>query len=489
MAREVVARKVPYSMEAEQSVLGCILISNVVASELCTRHTKEDFYSEVHKTIFEAMQKLVAKSQPVDYVTLVSELEKAGKLDDIGGMNYITTLTNTVPTASNFEHYSQILTENSKLRKLLEMGNTIVSKAYDSENPNDIIDYIETTLTDIATQKQKGLIHISEGVEVVSKKFEAIAKDPNAVNGLKTGFYALDKNFNGGLQKGDLVLVAARPGVGKTSFAMNVVTNCALQSGATCAVFSLEMPKEQLAQRVLCSVASVNMEKALKGELTSEDWTALWEGRQKFLESKIYVDDSSLITVGQLKNECMKLKREKGLDLVMIDYVQLMNGATNGKSAENRQQEISTITRNLKIAAKELNVPIILLSQLSRAVEQRTDHRPMLADLRESGAIEQDADIVMFIYNPDMYTAPDAPKPGIVDLIVAKHRNGGLDTIKLKFMKEFTTFMSLSSDADAASLERAMPQMPQRTKSLTPVEVPEDIVPIQDSGLVDDIFK
>ena len=489
MAREIVARKVPYSIEAEQPVLGCILISNVVASELCARHKTDDFYSDVHKTIFEAMQKLVAKNQPVDYVTLVSELEKANKLDEIGGMNYITTLTNAVPTASNFEHYSQILTENSKLRKLLEMGNSIVAKSYDSEDPNSIIDFVEQTLTDIATQKEKGLIHIKEGVETVSKKFESIAKDPNAITGLKTGFYALDKNFNGGLQKGDLVLVAARPGVGKTSFAMNVVTNCALQSGATCAVFSLEMPKEQLAQRVLCSVATVNMEKALKGELTSEDWSALWEAKQKFIESKIYVDDSSLITVGQLKNECLKLKREKGLDLVMIDYVQLMNTATGGKGQENRQQEISNITRNLKIVAKELDVPIILLSQLSRAVEQRVDHRPMLADLRESGAIEQDADIVMFIYNPDMYSAPDAPKPGIVDLIVAKHRNGGLDTIKLKFMKEYTTFMSLSSDADAGSLERSMPQMHQKSKPTNPVDVPPDIVPMAESGLVDDIFK
>ena len=487
MAREIVARKVPYSIEAEQSVLGCILISNVVASELCNRHKRDDFYSEIHKTIFDAMQTLVAKNQPVDYVTLVSELEKNGKLDEIGGMNYITTLTNAVPTASNFEHYSHILTENSKLRKLLEMGNTIVSKAYDNEETSTIVDYIEKTLTDIATQKEVGLQHIIGGVETVSKKFEAIAKDPNAVSGLKTGFYALDKNFNGGLQKGDLVLLAARPGVGKTSLAMNIVTNCALQSKAVCAVFSLEMPKEQLAQRVLCSVATVDMEKALKGELSAEDWTALWEAKQCFVDSSIYVDDSSIITVGQIKNECLKLKREKGLDLVMIDYVQLMNSATGGKNAENRQQEISNITRNLKIAAKELNVPIILLSQLSRAVEQRTDHRPMLADLRESGAIEQDADIVMFIYNPDMYSLPDAPKPGIVDLIIAKHRNGSLDTIRLKFMREFTTFMSLSSDADAGSLEKSMPT--PRPKPKTDVEVPPDIVPMAESGVADDIFK
>ena len=485
MANNVVARKMPYSIEAEQSVLGCMLISGTVANELCTSLKADDFYSKIHQDIFDAMQSLVEKNQPVDYVTLVSELEKSNKLGEIGGINYITTLTNAVPTAANYAHYSEILIENSRLRKLLDIGNNIVAKSYDGEDSKEIVDFIEKNLTDLVTQKSSGLVHIKEGVDVVSKKFEDIAKDPNAVTGIKTGFYGLDKLFNGGLHKGDLVLVAARPGVGKTSLAMNIVTNAALQEKSVCAVFSLEMPKEQLAQRVLCSVASVNMEKALKGELNSDDWSALWEAKRKFVESKIFVDDSSLITTGQILNECRKLKREHGLDLVMIDYVQLMNASSNGRSQENRQQEISNITRNLKIAAKELDVPIVLLSQLSRAVEQRTDHRPMLADLRESGAIEQDADIVMFIYNPDMYAGDTAAKNGIVDLIVAKHRNGGLDTIKLKFVRETTTFINMSADANAQSLEKSMPaQKPKADISNLP-----PISPIGDTDIVDDMFK
>lgn len=485
MKSNTLARKVPYSIEAEQSVLGCILISNEVASELCASLKIDDFYSSVHKTIFEHMKILMAKNLPIDYVTLVSELEKSNKLDEVGGINYITSLTNAVPTSANYLHYAEILLENSKLRKLLDMGNNIVAKCYDAEGSASIVDYVEKTLTDLATQKQSGLVHIAESVDVVSQKFEDIAKNPNAVTGLKTGFYALDKNFNGGLQKGDLVLLAARPGVGKTSLAMNIVSNCALKSQAICAVFSLEMPKEQLAQRILCSVASVDMEKALKGELSPEDWSALWEAKRKFTQSKIYVDDSSLVTTAQILNECRKLKREKGLDLIMIDYVQLMSSSSDKRSQENRQQEISNITRNLKIAAKELDVPIILLSQLSRAVEQRPDHRPMLADLRESGAIEQDADIVMFIYNPDIYAPDDALKPGIVDLIVAKHRNGAIDTIKLKFVRECTTFMNLSADSNAQSLERSMPAQ----KSKAPAQDLPPITPLAESDITDDLFK
>ena len=491
MANNVAPRREPYSIEAEQSVLGCILISNVVASELCSTMRKDDFYSGVHQTIFESMQNLILKNQPVDYVTLVSELERAGKLGDIGGMNYITTLTNAVPTAANYEHYADIVLKNSKQRKLLQMGNQIVAMAYDGEEPATIIDFVEKQLTDISTEKQEGLVHIGEAVDAVSEKFEDIAKNPNAVKGLKTGYYGLDKAFNGGLQKGALLLLAARPGVGKTSLAMNIVTNCALESNAVCAVFSLEMPAEQLAQRAICSVAMIDMKKALNGEMNSDDWAAFWASRKKLKEANIYVNDSSLITTSQIVNMCRRIKREKGLDLVMIDYVQLMSSATSGKSPENRQQEISNFTRNLKIAAKELDVPILLLSQLSRAVEKREDHRPMLADLRESGSIEQDADAVMFIYNPDMYTAPDAVKPGIVELNIEKNRSGERASIKLKFMKELTTFVNMNSDADAKSLENSMPEFKKRPskEDFAGVEIPEKTVPIDQINDIDDIFK
>lgn len=491
MANNIAPRKEPYSIEAEQSVLGCMLISNVVANELCANMVKDDFYSGVHQKIFETMQSLVKKNQPVDYVTLVSELERESKLNDIGGMNYITTLTNVVPTASNYEHYAEIVLTNSKQRKLLEMGNQIVAKAYDGEEPADIIDFVEKQLTDIATQKKEGLVHIAGAVDAVSQKFEDIAKDPNAITGLKTGFYGLDRALNGGLQKGTLVLLAARPGVGKTSLAMNIVTNCAIESKAVCAVFSLEMPAEQLAQRATCSVAMVDMKKALSGEMSADDWTAFWASRKKLKESNIYVNDSSLITTSQIVNMCRRIKREKGLDLVMIDYVQLMSSSMQGKTPENRQQEISNFTRNLKIAAKELDVPILLLSQLSRAVEKREDHRPMLADLRESGSIEQDADVVMFIYNKDMYSAPDAEKPGIVELNIEKNRSGERASIKLKFMREYTTFLNLTHDADAGSLEKSMPEFNKRPskEDLKGEKVPEKIVSIDEIDDQKSVFK
>lgn len=481
------ARKTPYSVEAEQSVLGCILISGTVATELCGKLQETDFYSPVHQTIFNAMKDLNLKNQPIDYVTLVSELERKQKLNEVGGINYITSLTNIVPTAANYEHYQQIVQEDSKLRKLIAMAEKIAEMGYKSETSNSIVEYTEKALTDLVTSASSGLVHISEAVNSVDKKFEAIAKDPEAVTGLKTDLYALDNILNGGLHGGDLVLVAARPGVGKTSLSMNMVTNCAINHGATCAVFSLEMPKEQLAQRTLCSVASVDMSKALKGDLSSEDWTALWQAKKLIVDSKIYVDDNSLTNPALIKSECQKLKRTKGLDLVMIDYAQLMS-AENGKSGENRQQEVSNITRSLKLMAKDLNVPVLLLSQLSRAVEGRADHRPMLSDLRESGAIEQDADIVMFIYNPDIYTDENALKPGIVDLIVAKHRNGGIGTVKLKFNRENTTFTNLSADAEAQSLEKTIPTKARKNK-IDDVQVPDQIVPMADSGLADDIFK
>lgn len=494
MANTVAPRKMPYSLEAEQSVLGCILLSENVASELCATLSKDDFHSPIHQTIFSAMQTLVAQNQPVDYVTLVNELEKSKKLDGVGGINYITTLTNCVPTATNYEHYEEIVLENSKLRKLLEMGNQIVAKSYDALPAKEIINFVEKQLTDISTnQKKGGLVPIVEPVDTATQKFEDIAGNPNAITGLKTGFYGLDRNFNGGLQKGDLVLLAARPGVGKTTLAMNIITNTAIKEKAICAVFSLEMPKEQLAQRALCSVAKVDMSRALSGKLDQSEWRAIWEARKKLVESQIYVDDSSLTNAGIILSECRKLKREKGLDLVMIDYLQLMNSASSTSDA-NRQQQISEMTRNLKIAAKELDVPILLLSQLSRAPEQREDHRPMLADLRESGSIEQDADIVLFIYNPDIYKSEDAPKPGIVDLMVAKHRNGETGVIKLNFKKQYSAFISSTADAESGSLEETLPKDRTAKKAEPdfapiPQDAPQEEPNFDDASLFQDVFK
>lgn len=483
-----VAKKMPYSIEAEQAVLGCVLINDNACSVIMGSLKANAFYSKAHKTIFECMQRIYEKNQPVDYVTVISELEKENSLNDVGGIDYITTLTNAVPTAANFEHYADIVKRDFVLRELINAGQKIIEMSYESDDMNVALKYAEKQIFDIGENEAfSELEQIGSAMKQVLDKFQVIASDKDSLRGLSTGLYGLDKCTNG-LQPGDLILLAARPGVGKTSLAMNLVNHAALEEGAVCAIFSLEMPKTQLAQRSICSASYVSMEKALKGDLSSEDWASLWAANKKFQEAKIFVDDSSMNSAMDVLSKCRKLKRERGrLDLIMIDYLQLMQGKQSKDS--NRQQEISEITRALKIAAKELNVPILLLSQLSRAVESRPDHRPVLADLRESGAIEQDADIVMFIYNPDNYiTDPGVVKKGIVDLIIAKHRNGPLETIKLKFERETTSFRNLSREADAESLERTMPSVENKKKQMKEENVPlPDIVPMDNTD-IDDIF-
>ncbi len=482
MENKKVIRQMPYSIETEQAVLGSMLISENASGLICSGFTEDAFYSLSHKKIFSCMLNIYAKNRPIDYVTVVSELEKAGFLEEVGGVEYLTTLADIVPTAANISHYAEILKRDMVLRELITAGEKIVQMAYESDDMVEALKFAEKQIFDIGDKQSfSSLEQISGAVKEVLDKFQLISQDKDAMKGLKTGFYQLDKMTNG-LQKGDLILLAARPGVGKTSLAMNIVNNCALQEKAKCAIFSLEMPKIQLAQRSLCSHAFVSMSKALKGELTSEEWAALWQANKEFCDAQIYVDDSSLNTPMDILSKCRKLKREKGLDLIMIDYLQLMSSSTSNKDA-NRQQQVSDMTRMLKIAAKELDVPILLLSQLSRATESRTDHRPMLSDLRESGAIEQDADIVMFIYNPDNYVSDESKKTGMRELIVAKHRNGEVGTIPLKFISEHTTFANLTKDSDASSLERAMPDFDARQKAEK-----TEMVPLDDNRDITDIF-
>ena len=466
MENNSILRKMPYSLEAEQAVLGCILINDNAGSVILGSLKSPAFYSKAHKTIYETMLEIYQKNKPVDYVTVISELEKKEKLNEVGGIEYITALTNAVPTAANFEHYTNIVKNDFILRELINAGQKIISMAYENEDSVSALKFAEKQIFDIGENEAFSYLEqIGGSMNLVLDKFQTIASDRESLRGLSTGLFGLDKCTNG-LQPGDLILLAARPGVGKTSLAMNIVNHAALNENAVCAVFSLEMPKVQLAQRSLCSASYVSMEKALKGDLTPDDWASLWAANKKFQEAKIFVDDSSMNTAMDVLSKCRKLKREQGrLDLILIDYLQLMQGK-QGKDS-NRQQEISEITRALKIAAKELNVPILLLSQLSRAVEQREDHRPQLADLRESGAIEQDADIVMFIYNPDNYRKDtNEPRKGIVELIVAKHRNGPLDNIKLKFENTTTSFRNLSREAEEQSLEKAMPVIQNKKKEM-----------------------
>lgn len=480
---KLIARTLPHSIEAEQAVLGCVLIDENEAQIRILDALKEvDFYLSSHKVIFSAMLELYKKNSTIDFITLTAKLEETNTLLDVGGLNYIATLSNIVPSAANYEHYVEIVKKNSILRQLIKAGEKIVEQAYETQDKDASLAFAEKSVFEIAQKEETtDLTHIIKPLQTVLDKFETIQKDPNSLRGLKTGFYGLDKLTNG-LQKSDLILLAARPSVGKTSFAMNIVNHIAVHEKKHVAVFSLEMPKEQLAQRSLCSTAFVSMEKALKGDLNTKEWEALWEANKRLSEASIFIDDSSLNTPVNILSKCRRLKREKGLDLVMIDYLQLMS--SNNKNKENRQQEVSEMSRMLKVAARELDVPIIVLSQLSRAVETRKG-KPVLSDLRESGAIEQDADIVMFLHRNDPVGEEEYVHSSLVDLIVAKHRNGALGTMKLKFISEHTTYVDLNKASDLNSLEDTLP--PVTTGIINPNDLPE-ITPIDENDDLIDIF-
>jgi len=474
------AKMLPHNLDAEQAILGCILIDEKVPMHVFTILHEDDFYSETHKTIFSAMLEIYKKSMPIDFVTLTDELDKKGLLNEVGSVAYITSLSNSVPSSANFKNYVDLIKRDSMLRKLIHSGQAIIESAYDAKDKQTALTFAEKTIFDLSQKEETSqLISGDKALNDVIARLELIEKDKSALAGLRTGFYGLDTLTNG-LQKSDLILLAARPGVGKTSFAMNIINNIAL-SGGTCAIFSLEMSASQLMQRAVFSTAMVPMSKGLKGELSDREWKLILEAKNKLSQAKIFIDDSALNTPVDILSKCRRIQREHGLDVVMIDYLQLMSSGNTNRKGENRQTEVADISRSLKVAAKELNVPILCLSQLSRAVETRKG-KPMLSDLRESGSIEQDADIVMFIHNPDNYLEEGAVKQGIVDLIIAKHRSGALDTIKLKFLSEHTTFVNLNNDANAQSLEKQMPSAPKETK-LEKVEISEE-----ELNIVNDIW-
>ncbi|MGN0748554.1 MAG: replicative DNA helicase [Christensenellales bacterium] len=437
-------KTMPHSIEAEQSVLGSMLINNEAPLTILSALCADDFYSNANKLIFSKMQELYRANTPIDFVTLTDILDKCGELENVGGIDYITTLTNILPSATNFQYYVDIVKRDSLFRKLIQSGQKIIENAYEATDDKSALKFAEKEIFDISEQQDfSSLEHIDGALKEVMEKLNKIAKDPNALRGLSTGLTDLDAITNG-LQNSDLILLAARPGVGKTSLAMNLVNNVAIQGKKSCAIFSLEMPRTQIAQRSMCSIGGVSMEKALKGQLSVDEWTALVKASRKLSEAKIYIDDSSLNDPNDILSKCRRIKREHGLDLVMIDYLQLMRADKNS-NYDNKVLEVGEITRSLKIAARELDVPIILLSQLSRAVESRKgDHRPVLSDLRDSGSIEQDADIVMFIYKPDMYNDVVSEEPDVAELIIAKHRNGPLGTVKLKWVGETTSFENYS---------------------------------------------
>lgn len=418
----------PHSVEAEQSVLGSILLDKEAMISVSETLVPEDFYKEAHKVIYESMLKLYNSQSEIDLITLTDELRDQGYLDDIGGIAYITSLSTIVPTTSNIKYYVNIVKEKSISRQLISAANDIINLGYDgSAKVEDVLENAEKKIFDISQERATNDFQpinqvISEALSMLEKLYE----EKNDVTGLTTGFRDLNKKING-LQRSDLLLIAARPAMGKTAFALNLVQNAALKGDASVAVFSLEMSKEQLVQRMIASQSTVELKKIKTGTLADNDWPRITDGMAILSGAKIHIDDTPGIKISELRSKCRKLKIEKGLDLVLIDYLQLMEG--EGQN-ESRQQEIAKISRSLKILAKELDCPVVALSQLSRAPEQRADHRPMLSDLRESGSIEQDADIVMFLYRDEYYN-PDTEKKNIGEVIVAKNRHGETGTVEL----------------------------------------------------------
>ncbi len=438
----------PHSLEAEQALLGCLLLDTKIQVEVAAFLKEEDFYAESHGYIFGAMQDIIKKNQPVDLVTLTDALEKQGVLEQAGGISYITELTNVMPSTANYKRYLDIVTRDSLLRKLIKGSSEIIEECKSSTDKATALSFAEKTVYDISTEADTSeMIKIGKIIPDVMSKFDELTNDKSSLKGIKTGYKGLDQLLNG-LHPSDLVIIAARPAVGKTSFAMNIVENVALQ-GYTCAVFSLEMGKEQITERILCSVAGVSMENAKKGKMNKTEWLKIAQAKEKLSGAKIFIDDSAVIRPRELISKCRRIKSRDGLDLVMVDYIGLMT-PDKVRNSDSRQNEISEISRSLKILAKELNVPVLALSQLNRAVETRKG-RPQLSDLRESGAIEQDADIVMFIHRPDKSAtekeiAEGKVQKNVAEILVEKHRAGPTGMVKLYFKGECTKFLNLNEE-------------------------------------------
>lgn len=437
---QILGKIPPHSLEAEQSVLGAMIIDKEAINTAIEKIKPEDFYKEANKEIFESIVELYNRNEPVDLITLSEELKRRNTLENVGGISYLANLSEGIATTANIKYYCKIVEEKSILRRLIKSCDEIMSKSFeDSEEVNSIIEKAEKNIFDITQGRNKeGFLPIKEVLLESFAKIEEMAMKKDGLTGLTTGFLDLDEKLSG-LQKSDLVLLAARPSMGKTALGLNIALNSALKGGANVAVFSLEMSKEQLVQRMLSSLAHVDLQKIISGKLDEEEWVKIIKAMGPLSQTKIFIDDTAGISLMEMKAKCRKLKIEKGLDLIVIDYLQLMQADS---MKESRQQEISAISRGLKALAKEIECPVIALSQLSRAPELRSDHRPILSDLRESGAIEQDADVVMFLYRDEYYNK-DTDKKNIGELILAKHRNGPTGTIELVWMGQFTKFLNM----------------------------------------------
>ena len=436
----------PHDLEAEQAIIGSMLTDRDAVISAIEILKEEDFYREDNKAIYTAILNLYNRAEPIDIITVKSELESMGKFEQVGGLEYLAELPEKVPTTANAMKYIKIVEEKSTLRRLIKTANEIIELGYSpTEDVEDIMEGAEKKIFNIMQEKnQKGYAPIKDVLVESFTKLEELYNRKQHITGVPSGFTELDYR-TAGFHGSELILIAARPAMGKTAFALNIATNAAVKANVPVAVFSLEMSKEQLVNRILCSESMVDSNKVRTGKLEEDDWTKLAGAIGPLSEAEIFIDDTPGINITEIRAKCSKLKLEKNIGMVVIDYLQLIQGSN--KRGGSREQEISEISRSLKILAKELDVPVIALSQLSRAAEQRPDHRPMLSDLRESGAIEQDADIVMFLYRDDYYNQ-DSEKKDIAEIIIAKHRGGSTGTVELLWLGSYTKFVNLERRFD-----------------------------------------
>ncbi|WP_025027547.1 replicative DNA helicase [Caldalkalibacillus mannanilyticus] len=436
-------RTPPQNIEAEQAVLGSIFLDIEALFKATELIRVEDFYRTAHQRIFEVMVELNDADQPVDLITVTSELHDRKWLDEVGGVSYLSDLANSVPTSANVEYYALMVEEKAILRRLIKTATQIVSSGYAAQDEvQDILNQAERSILDISGKRTNdGFIAIKDVLVETYERIETLHNSTSEMTGIPSGYRDLDK-MTSGFQRSDLIILAARPSVGKTAFALNVAQNVAARAGETVAIFSLEMSAPQLVQRMLCAEGNIDANRMRTGTFQEPDWDKLTMAIATLSKASIFIDDTPGITVSQIRSKCRRLKAEHGLGIILIDYLQLIQGS--GK--ENRQQEISAISRTLKGIARELDCTVIALSQLSRAVEQRQDKRPMLSDLRESGSIEQDADIVAFLYRDDYYDHESENK-NVIEILIAKQRNGPVGKVELAFLKEYNKFVNLSREA------------------------------------------
>jgi replicative DNA helicase len=435
----------PQNIEAERSVLGAILLENEALNGVLEILKPDDFYGESHRKISSAILELSERNEPGDLITLSSILKDKNQLDSIGGVSYLASLVDNVPSAANVVHYARIVKEKAILRRLIGTATKIISESYDTAGTDveNILDEAEHAIFEISEDKIKPAFSpIGEIIKDSFRTIEKLYEKKELVTGVATGFIKMD-DITSGFQKSDLIIIAGRPSMGKTALALNIAQHAAIEERLPVALFSLEMAKEQLAMRMLSSEAKVDSQRLRKGFLGETDWPKLTTAAGRLSEAPIFIDDTPSITALEVKAKARRLKAENGLGLIILDYLQLMKGS---RFKDSREQEISEISRSLKTLAKELNVPVVALSQLNRKVEDRTNRRPQMADLRESGAIEQDADVIAFIYRDEVYNrSEDNPERGIAEIIIGKQRNGPTGTAKLAFLEKYTTFENLAS--------------------------------------------